>query len=76
MIAKAKPGSQAFGTIRVGSRADLILSAGNPLADLSTLEHPLGVAVAGHWHDAQDLASLLARVAQTYRDADSPGAGR
>jgi imidazolonepropionase-like amidohydrolase len=73
MIAEGKPGSQSFGTLGVGTRADLILSAANPLVDLSTLEHPLGVAAAGHWHDAQDLASMLARVAATYCQADSSG---
>ncbi|HEX4511274.1 MAG TPA: hypothetical protein VH328_14385 [Burkholderiaceae bacterium] len=72
MIARAKPGSQSFGTLSVGSRADLILSRANPLDDLSTLEHPLGVGVAGHWHDAADLASMLAGVAKTYQAAEAP----
>jgi hypothetical protein len=47
-----------------------VLSAGNPLVDLSTLAHPLGVAAAGHWHDAEDRASMLARIAAPYREAD------
>ena len=68
-IAAAKPGEQGFGTVTLGSRADLILSAANPLDDLSTLEHPLGVMTAGHWHDAADLKALLDSVAAKYSAA-------
>jgi hypothetical protein len=67
LIATAKPDAQRFGTITVGSRADLILSTANPLEDLSTLEHPLGVMASGHWHDAADLSALLETVAAKYR---------
>jgi hypothetical protein len=49
----------------------LILSAENPLDDLSTLEHPLGVMAAGHWHDAADLTVLLDAVAAKYRVVQS-----
>jgi hypothetical protein len=72
MIAKAKPTAQRFGTITVGERADLILSTGNPLEDLSTLEHPLGVMVLGHWHDDKDLKKLLDGVAAEYRSVIDP----
>lgn len=72
LIAKAKPGSQHFGTVAVGSRADLILSALNPLTKLSTLQHPIGVMAAGHWHDAADLSRLLDGVAAKYRAARWP----
>ena len=65
-IQKAKPGTQPFGTIVAGNRADLILSRANPLDDLSTLETPLGVMANGHWHDASDLQNLLAGVAEQY----------
>jgi hypothetical protein len=68
-IAAAKPGAQSFGTVKVGNRADLILSATNPLHDLSTLQHPMGVMVAGHWHDDSDLNALLESVAVKYRTA-------
>jgi hypothetical protein len=61
--------TQSFGTITVGSRADLILSVKNPLDNLSTLEHPLGVMAAGRWHDASDLKALLDTVAAKYRAA-------
>lgn len=72
LIATAKPGAQHFGTVTVGNRADLVLSAANPLDDLSTLEHPLGVMAAGHWHGAADLAALLEGVAAKYRAAQWP----
>ena len=71
-IARAIPGSKPFGTIMVGGRADLILSANNPLEDLSTLEKPLGVMAHGRWYAASDLQSLLQGVAQTYDQAMLP----
>jgi imidazolonepropionase-like amidohydrolase len=72
LIATAKPGAKHFGTVTVGNRADLVLSAANPLDDLSTLEHPLGVMATGHWHGAADLAALLEGVAAKYRAAQWP----
>lgn len=68
-IAKAKPSEQHFGTIAIGNRADLILSAANPLEHLSTLEHPLGVMAKGHWYSAVKLKELLEGVAAKYRAA-------
>ncbi len=38
-----------FGTIAVGRRADLVLLAGDPLADLAHLRGPVGVMVRGRW---------------------------
>ena len=70
LIATARPDGRSFGTIAVGGRADLILSAANPLDDLSTLEHPLGVMAAGRWHDAAHLAELLDGVVAKYRQAE------
>lgn len=60
------PGAEKFGTITVGSRADLLLAAKNPLEDLSTLRRPLGVMADGNWRDADDLQHLLDEVAQEY----------
>src|SRR4029077_17090395 len=59
-IQKYVPGSEPFGTIAPGSRADLVLSAGNPLDDLSTLRTPLGVMVRGRWFTGAQLQELLA----------------
>jgi len=72
LIATAKPGAQHFGTVAVGSRADLVLSAVNPLDDLRTLEQPRGVMAAGHGHDADDLATLLKGIATKYHAAQWP----
>lgn len=66
---KAKPDIQPFGTIEEGSRADLILSSGNPLDDLKTLERPLGVMATGRWYDAAALKALQDEVLDQYREA-------
>jgi hypothetical protein len=72
MLAAAKPGSQCFGVVAVGCRADLLLSECNPLDTLATLDRPLGVMASGRWHDAADLKALLEGVADTYRQAARP----
>jgi hypothetical protein len=71
-IAKAKPGAQRFGTIDAGNRSDLILSSTNPLEDLSTLEHPLGVMSQGRWYSSEELISRLNGVAEKYQAAQWP----
>lgn len=38
-----------WGVVRVGAAADLLLLDGDPLEDLSVLEAPVGVIVAGQW---------------------------
>ena len=53
------------GTIEPGKRADLVLVAGNPLADLATLRHPEAVIAAGRWYDAEDLRLLIAEAPGT-----------
>lgn len=68
-IARAKPGSVCFGVIAVGCRADLLLLRGNPLEDLHALEAREGVMVGGAWRNEAQLETLLAEVAQIYRDA-------
>jgi len=72
LIARAKPTEQRFGTITAGYRADLILTSGNPLEDLSTLARPLGVMANGRWRDAAELQDLLEEVAAKYRAAAEP----
>jgi hypothetical protein len=73
MIARAYPGQVPFGTVAPGARADLVLSAANPLDDLGTLRSPLGVMAGGRWVDEAQLASLLQGVAQRYAAAAFPG---
>jgi imidazolonepropionase-like amidohydrolase len=53
------PGSEPFGTVAVGMRADLVLVHENPLTALDTLRKPLGVMASGRWYDAATLAKLL-----------------
>ncbi|WP_309085534.1 amidohydrolase family protein [Chelativorans sp.] len=71
-IAATKPGGVPFGTISTGARADLLLTASNPLEDLRTLETPLGVLAGGRWYDAASLAQLLASVKGIYGQASAP----
>jgi len=66
MIHRSMPGADTFGTVTVGSRADLLLSAANPLDDLSTLRRPLGVMTNGAWHTDKELQALLDDLATTY----------
>lgn len=68
-IARARPGEPAFGTIAVGSRADLVLTRDNPLDDLATLRQPAGVMAHGVWRDRAELGALLAPIAGRYAAA-------
>ena len=54
-IRRSLPDADAFGTVVPGNRADLVLSATNPLDDLSTLRKPLGVMANGNWYAKSDL---------------------
>ncbi len=47
-----------IGQILVGYEADLILVSGNPLTDVSVVEHPAGVMRGGVWFDQADMAEL------------------
>ena len=42
-----------FGTVTVGSRADLVLLRRNPAADISALQTPIGTVLRGRWHPAR-----------------------
>ena len=61
LIARAKQSARTFGTVTVGERADFILSAANPLDDLSTLAKPLGVMTGGHWYDQSEYNPCLTK---------------
>jgi imidazolonepropionase-like amidohydrolase len=52
-------GDEAWGTIEVGKRADLILLAANPLTDIGAVRKPLGVMVRGRWLPGEELRGLL-----------------
>lgn len=66
-IERVRPAETPFGTVTIGSRADLLLVASNPLDDLSALQKPLGVMAAGRWHDASGIQKLLDEVKATYQ---------
>lgn len=72
LFRRAAPAAIESGTIEKGKRADLLLSAANPLDDLSTLRRPLGVMVAGRWHDAPALERMLDDIAAEYAAATIP----
>ena len=69
-IARTKGGAP-FGIVAPGNRADLVLSASNPLAGLSTLRKPIGVMVRGEWRDAAALQALADNVRESYRRASA-----
>ena len=54
--------SARFGSIRVGSRADLVLVSGDPTEHLERLRTPDGVMVRGQWYDRSALDRMLAKV--------------
>ena len=66
-IKRVRLGETPFGAVALGSRADLLLVASNPLDDLNALQKPLGVMAAGHWHDAIELQKLLDEIKATYQ---------
>jgi imidazolonepropionase-like amidohydrolase len=66
-VASARPGSEAFGLVAAGQRADLILAASNPLDSLSTLRHPAGVMARGRWYPQERLAVLVDSLARSLR---------
>jgi imidazolonepropionase-like amidohydrolase len=49
-----------FGTISPGLRADLVLLAANPLADIGAIREPLGVVLRGRWLSREALDVMLA----------------
>jgi imidazolonepropionase-like amidohydrolase len=65
-------GGTEFGTIGVGKRADLVLLASNPLADLTALSAPVGVMVRGRWFAAPELERQLRRLATRGLTLDPP----
>jgi hypothetical protein len=56
-------GGDRFGTITVGSRADLVLLEGNPLADLENLRRVRGTMARGRWYPREALQRLRDSIA-------------
>ena len=61
------PGSEPFGTVATGNRADLILLHANPLEDVAHVRERVGVMVRGQWFDENRLQQMLAEVAASYQ---------
>ena len=59
----------AFGTIAVGQRADLILVDANPLENVSNMEKRSGVMVRGRWLPASEIDAALAKIATSTKIA-------
>ncbi len=59
-------GSDDFGTVEVGKRADLILLEANPLENVGNISHPRGVVVRGRWYSKEELIRMLDELIATY----------
>ena len=58
-VVEAMTGENAFGTIEIGKRADLILVNGNPLEDVRNIKDIQGVMAAGRWYSSDTLAHMI-----------------
>lgn len=58
--------ADAFGTVAVGMRADLILLEANPLEDPANLQRRAGVMVRGTWLPESEIQARLAEIAEAY----------
>ncbi len=56
-------GSERFGTVSVGSRADLVLLEANPLANLEHLKRVRGTVTRGRWYALADLQRMRDSIA-------------
>ena len=56
----------AFGTIGVGRRADLILLDSNPLIDVANVADRAGVMVRGQWKSETEIQAQLAEIATAF----------
>jgi len=64
--------SAEWGTIEVGKRADFVLLAANPLADIRNTSRIDGVAVGGRFVPADSLRALVRAAAQRLGGAPAP----
>ncbi len=64
--ARAVGAADEFGRIAVGLRADLILVAANPLADVGRVRELSGVMVRGRWLSKGTLERMLDEIAASY----------
>lgn len=57
-----------FGTISVGSRADMLLLSENPLNDIAAIKQTEGVMIRGQWLSRAYIDEKLAEIEAAYRD--------
>ncbi|MGM9484919.1 amidohydrolase family protein [Roseateles sp. NT4] len=68
-IRNAQPATVPFGVIVEGARADLLLTAANPLESIGTLKAPEAVVAAGRYYARAELDAMLKKVASSYQAA-------
>lgn len=66
-INKHVRGSESFGTVEVGKRADLLLLETNPLADINGINSIVGVVVRGRWLTSSELRRMREQAVKTFR---------
>lgn len=65
VVAATALGLPDRGQIAPGFRANMVLVSGDPLADMSIVEHPVGVFLGGVWLDENELAEMEKAARQT-----------
>ncbi|MCY3414193.1 MAG: amidohydrolase family protein [Candidatus Heimdallarchaeota archaeon] len=60
-------GSDDFGQITEGKRADLVILENNPLDDFSTLKSPTGVFLRGKWLSKKALDNMFFEIENEYK---------
>lgn len=65
-VAETLPGSERFGTIEVGKRADIVLLDGNPLENIENLKKRVGVMARGVWYPQRELNDMLEDTAASF----------
>ncbi len=66
--ARALGTPDAFGTVEVGRRADLVLLTGDPRKDLAHAQRPAGVMAQGRWWPRAALDARLEAIAARHAD--------
>lgn len=67
--------SDAFGTIKPGKRADLLLVEADPLRDVRNVSRIAGVMVRGRWLPRAEIDARLSSIAARYRETTPPAPG-
>jgi imidazolonepropionase-like amidohydrolase len=60
-----------WGTIAIGRRADLVLLAGDPRADIHNTSRIVGVSIGGRWVDERERARLVSEAARLLSGAET-----